>query len=78
MSKLLKIKVIPRSSTNKIVGEMTDGTLKVKIMAAPTDGEANEALIKFLSKEWNIPKTKIKIKSGHTGRIKLIEILDQD
>lgn len=76
LMKLVKIKVIPHSSTNEIVGKLADGILKVKLTAAPTDGEANKALVKFLSKEWNIPKNNIKIKSGHTGRIKLIEILD--
>lgn len=76
MLKVLKIKVIPRSSTNEIVGELPDGTIKIKLTATPTGGEANEALIKFLSKEWNIPKSNIKIKSGHTSRIKLIEIVD--
>ena len=76
MSRLVSLKITPRSAKNEIIGRQPDGSIKIKLTAAPTDGEANEALIKFLSKEWDIPKSKIKIKSGHSSRTKLIEISD--
>ncbi|MFH1946724.1 MAG: DUF167 domain-containing protein [Candidatus Magasanikbacteria bacterium] len=69
-----KIKVLPRSSKNEIVGKLPDGTLKIKLKAPPVDGEANTELIKFLSKEWKVPKSSIKILKGLTSKIKLIEI----
>ena len=34
----LRVKVIPRSAKSEIVGEMADGTLKVKIAAPPENG----------------------------------------
>lgn len=40
----LRVKVIPRNAKSEIVGEMADGTLKVKIAAPPEHGRANEAL----------------------------------
>jgi len=70
---LLKIKVIPRSSKNEIV-ELPDKNLKIKLTAAPVGGEANEALIKMLSKHLDVAKSRIKIKSGQRGRNKIIEI----
>ncbi|OGH59858.1 MAG: hypothetical protein A2725_02475 [Candidatus Magasanikbacteria bacterium RIFCSPHIGHO2_01_FULL_33_34] len=76
MTKKISIKIIPRSSQNKIVGELENGILKIKLTAAPVNGEANKELIKFLSKEWNIPKSKIKIAQGETSRNKIIEIID--
>ncbi len=72
----IRIKVTPRSSKNEIVGELPDGTFKIKLKAPPVDGEANVELIKFLSKEWKIPKSNIKILKGQTSRNKLIEITD--
>ena len=69
-----KIKVLPRSSKNEIVGELPDGTLKIKLKAPPVDGEANTELIKFLSKQWKIPKSKIKILKGKTSKTKLVQI----
>ena len=70
----IKIKVIPRSKQNEIVGKMADGTLKIKIAAVPVDGAANEALIAFLSGVWSIPQTKITIIKGKKGRQKLVEV----
>jgi hypothetical protein len=72
--KKIKIKVLPRSSKNEIVGEMADGTLKVKLTAAPVDGEANKELIKLLSKEWGTSKSNITIVKGLTSRNKIVEI----
>jgi len=69
-----KIKVLTCSSRNEVVGEMTDGTLKIKLTASPVDGKANEALIKLLTKHFSVPKNKIKIVSGLTSKNKTIEI----
>ncbi|MBD3311814.1 MAG: hypothetical protein GF349_05005 [Candidatus Magasanikbacteria bacterium] len=74
MPKTYKIKVLPRSSKNEIVGKMEDGSIKVKLTAAPVGGEANKKLIALLSKEWKIPKSKIKIVKGLRSKNKLIEI----
>ncbi len=70
---LLKIKVIPRSSKNELI-PLEDGTYKLKLTAPPVDGEANEALMQFLSKEFAVPKSSIRIKKGETSRNKTIEI----
>jgi len=72
--KKIKIKVLPRSSRNEIIGELADGTLKIKLKAPPVDGEANQELIKFLSKEWKVPKSQIKIIKGKTSKTKLVQI----
>jgi hypothetical protein len=71
---IIRVKIIPRSSKNQIT-EMPDKSLKIKTTAAPVDGEANEALIKLLSKHLDIVKSKIKIKNGLTSRNKIVEIL---
>ncbi len=71
----LKIKVVPRSSKNEIIGPMADGTIKIKIAAAPVDNEANDALVELLSQEYKIPKSRIKIISGLKSKNKIVEIL---
>ena len=73
--KTIKLKITPRASKNEIVGKMSDGILKIKLKAPPVDGEANKELIKFLSKEWKIPKSKLEIISGKTSKIKIIKII---
>ena len=71
MSKYL-ITVKPGSSQEKIV-ETTSNELTVYLRAKAHDGEANTALIKLLSKHFNVPKTSITIVKGAKSRHKTIE-----
>jgi uncharacterized protein (TIGR00251 family) len=71
MQKQIHITVSPRSSKNELI-LLPDGTYKVKLTAAPVDGEANEALIKFLSKEFDVAKSNIQILKGERGKRKVI------
>ena len=70
----LNIRVLPRSSKNEVVGQMADGTLKVKLTAPPVDGAANEALIELLAEYFDTSKQKIKIVRGMTNKNKVVEI----
>jgi len=69
----LKIYLQPKSSKNEIVGPYRDG-IKVKLTAPPIEGKANEALVKFLAKEFKIPPSSIEILKGHHGREKIIRV----
>lgn len=74
---LIKIRVIPNSSKNKIQQEKDmddEPILKVYVTAQREKGEANEAVIALLSKEWKIAKSKFKIIHGHTSQNKTIMI----
>lgn len=70
---LLNIYVAPRSSRNRVVGEH-DGRLKIALCAPPVDGEANAALLRFLSDALRLPQSALAIASGHTGRRKVVSI----
>ena len=72
-SNLLKVYLQPKSSKNKIVGPYRDG-IKVKVTASPIEGKANEALIRFLAKEFRIPPSCIEILKGHHSREKTLKI----
>ncbi len=70
----LRVKVLPGSSKNEAREILEDGTIKIGIAATPEKNKANQELIKFLAKEFDIKKNNIKILSGKTERIKLIKI----
>ena len=70
---ILNIRVVPRASKNGFAEVMGDA-LKVRIQAPPVDGKANTFLVKFLSKEWKIPRSSFEILSGETGRNKRLRI----
>ncbi len=69
----IEVKVQPRSSKNAVM-RMEDGRLKIKLKAAPVDGEANQELIAYLSSLLKIPKRDIHIASGDTSRNKILSI----
>ncbi|MSV34160.1 MAG: DUF167 domain-containing protein [Bryobacterales bacterium] len=70
----IRVKVIPRSAKTEIAGEMSDGTLKVKIAAPPEKGKANVALCAFLAGHYKVPRSAVTIVSGHTAALKLVRI----
>jgi len=74
----LAIRVTPRASRNEIVEVLGDGTIKVRLTAPPVEGQANQALLEFLSEVLDIPVSKMEIVAGTTGRDKLVSIIDLD
>lgn len=74
----LAVRVTPRASRNEIVELLDDGTIKVRIAAPPSDNEANETLIDFLSEVLGVPKSRLDIVAGMSGRDKLISVIDMD
>ena len=73
MKSNIKIKLLPRSSKNQIIGKEGD-TLKVKVTSPPVDGKANEALIELLAKRLGVSKSNIKIISGRRSKLKTVTI----
>lgn len=73
--KKIKIRVVPMSSTNEIVGAMADGALKIKLMAAPVAGKANAALQKLLADYFKIATSRVSIIRGQKSKTKLVKII---
>ena len=76
MSCIIAVRVTPRSSKPGI-GEWKAGAdgreeLEVRVSAPPADGQANEAVVKLLSKKLGIPKSSVTIVGGETARHKRI------
>ena len=74
----LAVRLTPRARKDEAAGIVTDSygktALAVRLTAPPVDGEANKALIAFLAKALKVPKADIRIASGTTARLKLLEI----
>ena len=68
-----QVTVKPGSSQEKII-QTADNELTVYLRAKPHDGEANDALIKLLSKHFKVGRTTVKIIQGQKSRTKLIEL----
>ncbi|MEM0354395.1 MAG: DUF167 domain-containing protein [candidate division WOR-3 bacterium] len=73
----MRISVIvkPNSKQNK-VEKIEENKLIVYLKEPPKENRANVELIEILSEYFKVPKSKISIIRGLTGRQKIIEIKD--
>lgn len=65
--------VAPRASRTCVAG-LHDDRVKLQVAAPPVDGEANDAIVKFLCKALGVRKDAMRWVSGETGKRKTLEI----
>ncbi|MEX2130305.1 MAG: DUF167 family protein [Pseudohongiellaceae bacterium] len=70
---ILSCRIQTRAGTDEFA-EVVDDCLKIRIKAAPVDGDANQQLIRFLSRQFKVPQKRIQIVSGANNRRKRISI----
>jgi uncharacterized protein (TIGR00251 family) len=70
----LPVRVTPRASADAISGPDAAGVVHVRVTAAPTDGQANEAVTKLLAKALGLPPRDVALVSGATSRTKVFEL----
>ena len=73
----LNVKVVPGSSRDQIVGWLGDA-VKIKVMAPPEKGKANEAVVALLAKALGLSVSEIQIESGHAFALKVVAIRGMD
>lgn len=77
----IAIRLTPKGGRDAIDGieTLSDGrvVLKARVRAAPTDGEANAALISLLAKMLDVPRRTVTLAAGESARIKRI-VIDGD
>jgi uncharacterized protein (TIGR00251 family) len=73
----LNVKVVPGSSHNQIIGWLGDA-LKIKVMAPPEKGKANEVVIDLLAEALGVSSDDIEVVSGHSSPSKIVGIEGMD
>lgn len=72
----LAVRLTPRASRDGLDGVVADADgrplLKIRLTAPPVEGEANAALVAFLAKALGLKRADIEIRSGETGRTKIL------
>ncbi|MBD1876172.1 DUF167 domain-containing protein [Nodosilinea sp. FACHB-131] len=70
---VLTVRVKPNAKQQKAI-RLDDGSWLLHLKAPPQDGKANQELVALLAQTLGIAKTQVHIKSGHTARIKRVEV----
>lgn len=74
----LTVRLTPKGGRDAIDGAETlaDGraVLKVRVRAAPSEGEANAALVRLLVKTFDVAPGRVSVVAGTTARIKRVVI----
>lgn len=73
----INLRVIPGAKRDAIDGFL-DGVLRVRVTAAPQDGNANRAVVKLLAKQLGLPRSSVVLAKGARSRDKVIEVSGLD
>lgn len=75
---ILTVRLTPKGGRDAVDGieHLADGraVLKVRVRAAPSEGEANSALIALLAKSLKIARRQLSLAAGASARVKRIRI----
>jgi len=75
---VVTVRLTPKAGRDSVDGiaHLADGhaVLKARVSAAPSDGEANDALVRLVARTFHIAPSRIALIGGTTSRIKRVLI----
>ena len=69
----IEVKVEPNAGTS-LLRQEGDGSWRAQLKSPPVDGKANAELIELVAKYFGCRRSAISLKSGASGRTKLVKI----
>jgi uncharacterized protein (TIGR00251 family) len=71
--KTIRVKVKPNARVSRLE-RSAEGDWYAEIKPPPVDGKANAELVKLIAERFGVRKSDVTIKSGSSGRTKLVQI----
>ena len=71
--KVIQVKVKPNARVSTLE-EVGNGPWLAQLKSPPVDGKANKELVALIARHFACPKSAVSIKSGASGRIKLVRV----
>jgi uncharacterized protein (TIGR00251 family) len=71
------VKVHPRAKRSGIAGRFGEAW-KLDLAAPPVDGKANEECVRWFAEATGVARSRVRIVSGATARMKVVEVQDLD
>jgi uncharacterized protein len=75
VSRTVTVRVVPRSRRTGVEVD-EDGTLTIRVRAAPEAGRATEEAARAVAEHLRIPRTSVRLRAGATSRIKRFEVAE--
>lgn len=72
----IAVRITPRASQNQVVEILEDGTVRIHLVASPTEDNVNVELVSYLSQILAVPKSRIEVVAGETSFDKIVSVLD--
>jgi uncharacterized protein (TIGR00251 family) len=69
----IRVKVKPNARVSRLE-QSAEGDWYAEIKSPPVDGKANAELVKLIAERFGVRKSDVTIKSGSSGRTKLVQI----
>lgn len=69
----LRVTVKPNARSSSLA-QAPDGTWNAKVKSPPVDGRANDELIALVAEQFHCRKAAVSIKSGASGRTKVVRV----
>ena len=69
---MISVPVHPRASRTRSLWK--DGLLELWVNAPPVEGAANEAVLAAVAKHFDVPESRVRLRSGAHSRLKLVEV----
>lgn len=72
--KTIQVKVKPNARVSSLEELGNSGIWQAQLKSPPVDGKANQELMVLVAKHFGCHKSAVSIKSGASGRVKLVQI----
>jgi uncharacterized protein (TIGR00251 family) len=70
----IRVRVSPNARRTELLGLSEGGAIRIKVAAQPVEGQANKALVQWLSDTLLLPKSRIEIVRGISSRDKVLNV----
>lgn len=67
------VRLTPRGGEDRIDG-VADGVLRARVAAPAVEGAANQALLRLIAAELDVPRRDVRLVAGAAGRTKLVAV----
>lgn len=67
------VKAHPRAKRSGVAGRFGEAW-KLDLAAPPVDGKANEECVRWFAELAGVPRSRVRVVAGATGRMKVVEV----